>query len=1014
MKSPARAPSSVRARRSGALRSAVAGAGGASWAFGLARLIAEASFFTPLYRSPWAVAGMALAGGTGALLAHRFLAPSRTAVAQCVPLFLPLAYVLGVARGPLAGGVLVAGSAIVALLIAYSERAPWAVPGVLGLATLSIYLRTMLPSLGEADTFEFQVIVPKLAVAHPTGYPLYVLLTKPFTFLPFRNVAWRVSLGSAVYATGAVLLLYALVLRLTKRRLPAVVAALSFAVSSVFWSQALVAEVYALHALLLAAMLWLVLCRSIGGGDPVVHKARQPQRWMVLSLLFGLSMTNHLTTVLILPAIALVLVWDRPRLTGRQWLAVGGLLLLGLSVYAFIPLRWPALNGGERLSLLRFLEHVTGGQFRGAMRLDGWRDPVRWSIVGRLVRDSYGWGGLVLAIIGLVWTAARHRRAILLTGVVFLAYLVYGLDYYVPDISVFLIPAHLVLAVWVGAGVGAIVDLAEAAQPRQVRAAGQVLAAVLAILPLSLIWRNAPEVDLSRTPDRERWGREVLRQPLAPGAAILADVKRFAPLYYVQQIEGRRSDLDIVLLGTEAQYRATLDARIGAGQPVYLARYLPHLEHLHLRSVGPVVEVVAGPLSEPPRPDVPLDVLFGSSLRLIGYDETRGAATAWATGLALHWVAEASSEEDYVVRFRLRDQTGAVAWESDAERPVAGQYPTSAWRPGEVVIDYHELVAPTWLPPGTYSVEVGLFQQFSDDGLAVGGGGGHWAPLMDVPLEASGSPSVTPAGDLALFGRSTWLVAHDAPQEAVAGAPLGLTLSWRDVAPEAGDSGQSLMIVWRDSEGRLEEHSDRLALAGRSGLTGFQTHHIIQAPSSEGRHALLVGWVDGVGQPVRARCGWLAPEAGLCALGDVDVAPAQEGLANFADRLLLLNAEAVAEQSARGQLIPVVLHWRAQREIEEDYTVLVQLVGPDGRLHGQVDSWPVQGTFPTSQWIPGERVVDHHDVRLDADAPVGHYAIHVGWYLLATMQRLEVLDHSGQPVGDTYVIGEFEIEAPPH
>jgi hypothetical protein len=78
-------------------------------------------------------------------------------------------------------------------------------------------------------------------------------------------------------------------------------------------------------------------------------------------------------------------------------------------------------------------------------------------------------------------------------------------------------------------------------------------------------------------------------------------------------------------------------------------------------------------------------------------------------------------------------------------------------------------------------------------------------------------------------------------------------------------------------------------------------------------------------------------------------------------------------------------------------------------LHGQVDAWPVQGTFPTSRWVPGEELDDPYEVQLDPDAPAGHYRVEVGWYLLATMQRLQVVDVGGQPVGDAFVVGEFDV-----
>ena len=63
-------------------------------------------------------------------------------------------------------------------------------------ALLPVYLLTMPDTVGSADTFEFQVVIPQLGIAHPTGYPLYLLLGRLFTLLPLGSVAWRVNLGA--------------------------------------------------------------------------------------------------------------------------------------------------------------------------------------------------------------------------------------------------------------------------------------------------------------------------------------------------------------------------------------------------------------------------------------------------------------------------------------------------------------------------------------------------------------------------------------------------------------------------------------------------------------------------------------------------------------------------------------------------------------------------------------------------------------------------------------------------
>ena len=57
------------------------------------------------------------------------------------------------------------------------------------------------------------------------------------------------------------------------------------------------------------------------------------------------------------------------------------------------------------------------------------------------------------------------------------------------------------------------------------------------------------------------------------------------------------------------------------------------------------------------------------------------------------------------------------------------------------------------------------------------------------------------------------------------------------------------------------------------------------------------------------------------------------------------------------------MSWQALAPLEEDYTVFVQVLDSEDNIVGQVDSWPVQGTFPTGRWQPGEVVEDPYLVR---------------------------------------------------
>jgi hypothetical protein len=142
----------------------------------------------------------------------------------------------------------------------------------------------------------------------------------------------------------------------------------------------------------------------------------------------------------------------------------------------------------------------------------------------------------------------------------------------------------------------------------------------------------------------------------------------------------------------------------------------------------------------------------------------------------------------------------------------------------------------------------------------------------------------------------------------------------------------------------------------------------------------------------------------------VQVLSTEEGLANFGERILLLDGVAPQGRAVPGDVIHVTLRWRGLRAMTKDYTVFVHLVGPDGRLHGQADSWPVEGTYPTSQWVPAREVLDPYAVRLETDAPPGRYRVEAGWYDLDTMERLPIVDGEGEPIGDSFVAGTFEVQ----
>ena len=127
----------------------------------------------------------------------------------------------------------------------------------------------------------------------------------------------------------------------------------------------------------------------------------------------------------------------------------------------------------------------------------------------------------------------------------------------------------------------------------------------------------------------------------------------------------------------------------------------------------------------------------------------------------------------------------------------------------------------------------------------------------------------------------------------------------------------------------------------------------------------------------------------------------------FAEGIRLRGFRLTGEEVGAGQVtlspggrLRLSLYWQADGPTDTPYTVFTHLMGPDGRLYGQWDNPPVRGTYPTTDWSPGESIVDQYEIPLMPDAPAGEYHLVVGLYDPITGARLPVLDDWGKPTRD--------------
>jgi hypothetical protein len=98
---------------------------------------------------------------------------------------------------------------------------------------------------------------------------------------------------------------------------------------------------------------------------------------------------------------------------------------------------------------------------------------------------------------------------------------------------------------------------------------------------------------------------------------------------------------------------------------------------------------------------------MGDAVSLEGY-EIRPAAAGEGMIITLYWRALRSELPDYFVYARAVDDTGQIHARADSP-PVMGFWPTSRWEAGRLVADEQVLVRPPETKPGTYRLEVGMY-----------------------------------------------------------------------------------------------------------------------------------------------------------------------------------------------------------------------------------------------------------------------------------------------------------------
>jgi len=419
---------------------------------------------------------------------------------------------------------------------------------------LTVYLWSAPRTVVLEDDGLFILAAYFNGIAHPPGYPLYTVLGHIMTKLPIDSVAFRVHMLSALFGSLGCVGLWWLVRNLVPGRIYAYTASLAFGFSQVYWSQAIIAEVYTLNVLLFLLLFILALRYS---EQPDTGSARLV---VLMGSLYGLGLSNHWPLLVLSTPALLAVMWPRWRRLILQ-LPVGlPFMLLGLLPYVWMVLRSqmdPEISFYGPIESWRDFWFVVSRE--GYAELDhspsaGWWD--KWQFCGFVLRESVqqlGPVGALFSAIGLIgqwWIWPRRIGVGLLLGYVCNTFLLIGLlgfDYELLHRNIFRVYpliAYCVLSIWMGLGMYIMTGWLIRRWGRHFR--GNVVKVGTCIVVVGMVLLLNMRTNYRAEDDWAEVYAKVVLNTLEPDSVLFTDGDLdMNPLGYFNRIEGVRTDITL-------------------------------------------------------------------------------------------------------------------------------------------------------------------------------------------------------------------------------------------------------------------------------------------------------------------------------------------------------------------------------------------------------------------------------------------------------------------------------------
>lgn len=237
-----------------------------------------------------------------------------------------------------------------------------------------ILLFSLSDDVGWEDSGELTAVTSGVAIAHPTGFPFYVIAAKAFQFFPISTIAWRSNFFSAVSAFSSIILLFFFIENITNKRGIGFLGILILIFTPHYLYQSRVAEIYSFSALGLTLLFFIT-----GMYRNKFNESKQSFHSVSFLLLisFIIGLWVGVQPVFLLYSFPFLLSFfyffkvsssKKSQLTLLVIFSLSiTLCFLGVSIYLFLPLRGKEseiIHWGPILNIKQFWEHISAADYR--------------------------------------------------------------------------------------------------------------------------------------------------------------------------------------------------------------------------------------------------------------------------------------------------------------------------------------------------------------------------------------------------------------------------------------------------------------------------------------------------------------------------------------------------------------------------------------------------------------------------------------------------------------------------